>query len=1085
MRMPFFLRSLAACLAGLASLCGAALGQPAGQPRAVVVALDASGKLVVGPWTAGVSAADRLPRALLVWSTDGQREHWRWSGQATLTPGTAAAVARAAAGPTRGESAPAATQDLFATTIQLRPLERGVLLRGSLFLTPVDKGVVLDPRPTIRRMPLRNTDTPYPARTAVLSDQQNRPLLRMAWAAGQAEMAWRDVPGLPAELAAGLPPGRYTLQLEGGLERCRFTVAGPAERMVAEAPIAEMARLVGDPQSPLLLQFSIEQLLAERDARGTPRYLADVLDRIAAAPSGARTPYIDSLGGQIRRWLENLASDTGYVGQELAGINPGDNTGMAAIDEARQLMAAGRWSAAAGKLERDAGAPPEERRAAGLRALYTAVVDAEAGSDKQPQAEAAFGRALELLADAPPADRIRARVNYANYLVRLAQDRLNNHAFQIAAGVPLPILTALEAWAAAAENYTQTLDLVGPGGSGQERATIEAGLAGLCSLLADLAVTLAPPGGLPACVDIQRTAVAQADLWARRAAADGGGQPALSAASATILAELALRAGDHAQCRRQAAVALAELARGGGLAGVENVEHLLGVDALEAGQPDEALRHFQTALLLVELLRRRFPGDRAGLSRAGFFSRRCYVYEQIADLLVDAGRPAEALAYAERGKARAVQDLLAADGPAAAGRAMAADREAGHAGQLDALLGSWPRDTAAVEYLLSQRRALVFVVNAAGRVGAWPLGDSDGRPIAPRRLIAQCRTLLGRMDRVAQQMRAALEMGQSLDYSWQDDLHSLYEQLLPAAARAHLASGWAADGAARRRLVIVPHYILHYFPFAALVVQCGTRPHDPLAMVSPRFFIDEGYDLINAPSLAVWDMLRGRPVRRPERVAAVGLVNTPGAPDLPGVAQDLANFRRIFGPGASVLQGSEVALDKVGPLLAQSDLLLLATHGLNEPDHPLDSFLLFQPPEGPDPPGGPPADPAARLGRLSARQIFASRVRADTVVLSACYSGLGDRSPLPGDDLFGLQRAFLRAGARNVVSGLWDVYDGSAPDLTRGFFEHLAAGEPAGHALAQSQREFLARLRQGPQGDLYLHPYFWAVFNVAGCDSGR
>jgi CHAT domain-containing protein len=87
--------------------------------------------------------------------------------------------------------------------------------------------------------------------------------------------------------------------------------------------------------------------------------------------------------------------------------------------------------------------------------------------------------------------------------------------------------------------------------------------------------------------------------------------------------------------------------------------------------------------------------------------------------------------------------------------------------------------------------------------------------------------------------------------------------------------------------------------------------------------------------------------------------------------------------------------------------------------------------------------------------------------------------------LFGLQRAFLQAGARTVVSGLWDVYDGTAPDLIQSYFRHVAHGQPASQALAEAQREFLNRLRATGKPDVYEHPYFWAVYTVAGDDRTR
>ena len=102
--------------------------------------------------------------------------------------------------------------------------------------------------------------------------------------------------------------------------------------------------------------------------------------------------------------------------------------------------------------------------------------------------------------------------------------------------------------------------------------------------------------------------------------------------------------------------------------------------------------------------------------------------------------------------------------------------------------------------------------------------------------------------------------------------------------------------------------------------------------------------------------------------------------------------------------------------------------------------------------------------------------------MNACYSGLADASPLPGDDLFGLQRALLQAGVRTVLAGLWDVYDGTGPELIRGFLEGVATGQAAPAALARSQREFLKKLRGSGEPEPWLHPYFWAVYTVSGDD---
>ena len=69
-----------------------------------------------------------------------------------------------------------------------------------------------------------------------------------------------------------------------------------------------------------------------------------------------------------------------------------------------------------------------------------------------------------------------------------------------------------------------------------------------------------------------------------------------------------------------------------------------------------------------------------------------------------------------------------------------------------------------------------------------------------------------------------------------------------------------------------------------------------------------------------------------------------------------------------------------------------------------------------------------------------------------------------------------------MVSGLWDVYDGTGPELTRGLFAGLAAGKRTPTALADAQRASCAKLRASKEVEPWLHPYFWAMYTVNGDD---
>src|SRR5213592_921066 len=86
---------------------------------------------------------------------------------------------------------------------------------------------------------------------------------------------------------------------------------------------------------------------------------------------------------------------------------------------------------------------------------------------------------------------------------------------------------------------------------------------------------------------------------------------------------------------------------------------------------------------------------------------------------------------------------------------------------------------------------------------------------------------------------------------------------------------------------------------------------------------------------------------------------------------------------------------------------------------------------------------SAQDGRLEVHEVFGLHLAADLVVLSACQTGLGSGAlaDVPaGDDWVGLTRAFLHAGAANVVATLWAVDDWATAALMERFYEGYAPG---------------------------------------------
>jgi CHAT domain-containing protein/tetratricopeptide (TPR) repeat protein len=80
------------------------------------------------------------------------------------------------------------------------------------------------------------------------------------------------------------------------------------------------------------------------------------------------------------------------------------------------------------------------------------------------------------------------------------------------------------------------------------------------------------------------------------------------------------------------------------------------------------------------------------------------------------------------------------------------------------------------------------------------------------------------------------------------------------------------------------------------------------------------------------------------------------------------------------------------------------------------------------------------------------------VTLSACETGVGEARS--GEGVFGLRRAFMMAGAENLLMTLWPVSDHTTADIMASFYkEALASGDATG-SLAKVQRDWLVKLRK-------------------------
>ncbi|MBO0862963.1 MAG: CHAT domain-containing protein, partial [Chloracidobacterium sp.] len=528
----------------------------------------------------------------------------------------------------------------------------------------------------------------------------------------------------------------------------------------------------------------------------------------------------------------------------------------------------------------------------------------------------------------------------------------------------------------------------------------------------------------------------------------------------------------------------------------------------------QARQAFDESIAALESLRADSVSDERGQSH--FFERKLAAYHGAVALLIRQGRPAEALIYAERSKARVILDALR-NGRVDIHSALTDEERSQENKFKETLFGlnrrieeagrsadGQPQKIKELREQLEKARLNynVFLTDAyvahpelkvqRGEAEVIQTKDlaallPDARTALLEYVVMEDKTYLFVITRTAGAPAAGAQV-YTLPVS-RDELGKLIENLRRELAGRDLGFRAAARGLYqlllkpaqdqlrdKTALVIAPDDKLWELPFQALLAGDG------------RYLI-ESAAVSYVPSLTVLrEMKAERDRRQPAREAETAgyLLLALGNPvigkgtieraaltmrdenlaPLPEAEQEVKALGQLYGAARSrVYIGADAREDRLKAEAAQARVIHFATHGILDNASPMYSHLTLAQ-------GDTNED-----GLLEAWEIMQMDLKADLVVLSACETARGRFGA--GEGMIGLSWALFIAGAPTIVVSQWKVESASTRDLMIEFHRDLTSPQAAKSKAtkAEALRQAALKLMKNPETS---HPFYWAGFALFG-----
>ena len=435
---------------------------------------------------------------------------------------------------------------------------------------------------------------------------------------------------------------------------------------------------------------------------------------------------------------------------------------------------------------------------------------------------------------------------------------------------------------------------------------------------------------------------------------------------------------------------------------------LLGICHTTEGEVKKAYDCFSQSITRAEKNRELLRDEhKLSLDNMTFAS-----YYELCSLRISQGHFAEALCTVERGRARALGDLLS--------KKYGIQRHNSHEFYLNCLRNLSIKNPSTILFMATHRFDKYFWVLEGGEIQFKSLKYKVAKdaiellksllrgksvPECEDRSLSAYYGLKSSSREIKGKSRQRLvEEEEEEDEKEATDLYQWYNDIFaPIADLVH-----------RQDIIIIPEGEDFMVPFCAL---CDHNDK----------FLSETFRIRLIPSLTALRMIQDSPEDYHSVTGAL-IVGNPSVPpqtklpSLPGARREALEIAELLGVSPTV--GDEATKKHVLQRIREVSLIHIAAHG----DAERGEIALAS---------NCPSRRSPRKGdfMLTMEDVVKVGTRAKLVVLSCCHSGKGQI--MRSEGVVGISRAFLAAGARSVLVTLWDVDDRATKEFMIRFYGHL------------------------------------------------